>query len=116
MKTNEIELSDKEKFESWKANNTDAYGNAIFEYAILWAQLMQQELSKGKTIDECADKASHDADTDGITGYMYGAAAAILSECWKYGQELRVWHNKKYEYEGDGIVNPAILTIDTDKT
>lgn len=30
----------------------------------------------------------------------------------KAGQEeLRKWHNKEYNYEGDGVVNPAILTI-----
>jgi hypothetical protein len=24
---------------------------------------------------------------------------------------LRKWHNKEYNYEGEGTVNPAILTI-----
>lgn len=53
----------------------------------------------------------HEADTEGITGYMYGCAVSILSQCWKYGEYLRKWHNKEYNYDGDGVVNPAILTI-----
>ena len=58
-----------------------------------------------------AEKCSHDADTDGITGFMYGAAVSILSNHWKYGELLRKWHNKEYGHEGDGVVNPAVLTI-----
>lgn len=27
------------------------------------------------------------------------------------GEELRRCHNKKYGYEGDGIANPAVLTV-----
>jgi hypothetical protein len=42
---------------------------------------------------------------------MYGYAVNALSQSWKYGEELRKWHNTDYGYEGDGIVNPAVLTI-----
>ena len=45
---------------------------------------------------------------------MYGCAVSILSECWEYGEELRKWHNKKYNHGGDGVVNPAVLTIKGD--
>ena len=62
-----------------------------------------------KVIVDNADKLSHEADTEGITGYMYGCAVSILSQCWKYGEYLRKWHNKEYNYDGDGVVNPAIF-------
>lgn len=42
---------------------------------------------------------------------MYGCAVNILAQCWKYGEELRKWHNKEYNYNGNGVVNPAVLTI-----
>ena len=42
---------------------------------------------------------------------MDGGAVSILSQWWKYGEEVREWHNKEYNYEGDGVVNPAVLTI-----
>lgn len=64
-----------------------------------------------KTIMENADHLSHEADTEGITGFMYGCAVNILSQCWEHGEELRKWHNKEYDYEGEGVVNPAILTV-----
>lgn len=41
----------------------------------------------------------------------YGCAVNILSSVWKYGEELRVQHNSKYNHNGEGVVNPAVLTI-----
>jgi len=107
----EIEYSDKQAFEDWKAKNSDGYGACIFKFAESWAKLMQVEMAKGKKLHECAQQASFEADTEGITGFMYGAAVSILSQCWKHGEELRKWHNKDYGHEGDGVVNPAVLTI-----
>jgi hypothetical protein len=28
----------------------------------------------------------------------YMAAVQILSQCWKYGEELKNWNNEKYNY------------------
>ena len=64
-----------------------------------------------KVIVDNAEKLSREADTEGITGFMYGCAVNILSRVWKYGDELRMWHNGKYDYQGEGTVNPAILTV-----
>lgn len=94
-------------------NSVNGYSRGVVDYAELWARLMQKELAGGKTIIECADETSHKADTDGITGFMYGAAVSALSKFWKHGEELRKWHNKEYGHEGDGVVNPAVLTIST---
>lgn len=58
-----------------------------------------------------ADHLSHEANIEDITGFMYGMAVNILSQCWQYGEELRKWHNKEYNYEGNGVVNPTILTV-----
>ena len=97
------------------ANNQDPYGKAVYDFANRWADMLEAEIEKNndpeKVINELAKKTSHDADTDGITGFMYGCAVSILSDCWVYGEILRKWHNKEYEYDGDGVVNPAILTI-----
>jgi len=48
---------------------------------------------------------------DNLTGFMYGCAVNILSQCWEYGEQLRKWHNKQYDYDGNGVVNPAVLKI-----
>jgi len=70
-------------------------------------------MNLGRSIAEIADKCSHEADTDGITGFMHGAAVSVLCACWVHGEQLKDWHNGKYGHKGDGVVNPAILTIRT---
>ncbi|PZM87610.1 MAG: hypothetical protein DLD55_00510 [candidate division SR1 bacterium] len=93
-------------------NNQDPYGQGIFRYAENWAKLMEEAIEKeGKTLEEVAEKLSQDADLEGNAGFMYGAAVNILSQTWKYGNELRKWHNKKYNYQGEGVVNPVVHTI-----
>lgn len=47
----------------------------------------------------------------GITGFMYGCAINLLSARWKYGEDLKIYHNSKYNYSGDGVVNPAVFSI-----
>jgi hypothetical protein len=60
---------------------------------------------------EIAEPTSFELGFLGITGFMYGAAVQILSKCWKHGEDLRKWHNNEYGHEGEGVVNPAILTL-----
>ena len=102
-------------YDSWFAKNQDGYGRAIFTFANRWAEMLEEKI---KTIGDpdsaialCAEKTSFDADTEGITGFMYGAAVSILAECWEYGEVLRKWHNKEYDYLGEGVINPAILCV-----
>lgn len=115
--SSELEFKDDEsktKWEQWvEINSHDGYSLGVVTYARRWAKYMQHLMTKhNKAIYQIADNVSIVTDIDGITGFMYGCAVAILSECWKYGEELRRWHNKKYGHEDcDGVVNPAVLTI-----
>ena len=106
-----MEFSDKAIFDNQRAINTDGYGKCCVDYAESWAKLMQVAISNGETVVQCAERTSHELGFYGITGFMYGAAVSILAASWKHGEELRKWHNKEYNHEGDGVVNPAILTI-----
>jgi len=94
-------------------NNNDPYGPAVGEYASLWARLMEGRVSAGSSVSECAEAMGSLADTDGITGFMYGCAVSILSQAWVYGDELKAWHNGKYgvSSESKGVINPALLTV-----
>lgn len=107
----EMEFKDKKTWEDGLALNQDPYGNSFYVYAEGWAKLMQAEIAKGRTVQECAEETSFKLSFLGITGFMYGAAVSILSKCWLHGETLRKWHNKEYNHEGDGVVNPAIMTI-----
>ena len=115
----EIEIIDMEVWQSIKDKNTDGYGGAIVAYAEWWARLMQVEIAKGNQLADIADAASHEADIEGITGFMYGAAVSILSKVWKHGEDLRRWHNLKTQIrnegqianENGGTLNPARLSF-----
>lgn len=103
-------------YKDWYDKNLDAYGHACFTYAERWAEMLEELIGSNENnamqiIVENAEKTSLEADTEGITGFMYGMAVSILSHCWKYGEYLRKWHNKEYNYDGDGVVNPAVLTV-----
>lgn len=106
-----------QEYQDWYDKNSDPYGRACLTFAERWAELLEEQINKSDNVMQCiidnADKCSHEADTEGITGFMYGCAMIILAQCWKYGEYLRKWHNKEYGYDGDGVVNPAIIGVNT---
>ncbi len=140
-------IIDQKAWDSWVEANKDGYGSCVIRYAARWANLMEDEICKrsmyialekgigpfnpGDKVEfdkirkgvlmDIADKTSHDADLEGITGFMYGCAVSMLAKCWKYGEELRQWRNLKTQLrdEGEkankegGILNPAFLNIGT---
>lgn len=116
-----MKIKDQREWSKWVESNQDPYGRAVIEYAERWANLMEMCLRDGEMVEQCAKRASHDADTEGITGFMYGAAVQVLSQCWGHGEELRRWHNLKTQLgtegeranESGGVLNPALINIST---
>jgi hypothetical protein len=115
-----FKLRDEEGWaECVKNNSGDPYGFRILQYAADWASFMERDLIPGMQISDVAEKTSREADTDGITGFMYGAAVSMLSEVWEHGEALRRWHNLKTQVRDEGeranetgaVLNPAILNI-----
>lgn len=107
-----IKAGREKEFEQFvEINSKDFYSLGVVNYAKRWAELMEREMENGAKLVDIAERTSNEADTDGITGYMYGCAVSALSHLWEHGEELRKWHNKEYNYEGDGAVNPAIITV-----
>lgn len=107
-----IKAGKEKEFEKFvEINSKDFYSLGVVNYVRRWAELMERDIANGAKVVDIADGTSREADTEGITGYMYGCAVSALSRFWEHGEELRKWHNKEYNYEGDGVVNPAIITI-----
>lgn len=114
-----MKLKDEAGWNEGRAHNQDGYGKAIFDYAEAWADLMEARLADGAKLEQIAEQTSHEADAEGITGFMHGAAVTVLAHCWEHGEELRRWHNLKTQIhtEGEraneegGVLNPAIMTI-----
>ena len=47
-------------------------------------------MDSGESLESIASDASHEADIEGITGFMYGAAVSVLASCWTHGEALVV--------------------------
>lgn len=119
MKIKEGMEAEYEKYK--KVNSADGYSHRVVTYGEDWANLMEKLMASGAKIEDIAKETSHQADTDGITGFMYGAAVSALARFWEHGEELRRWHNldcqigtegEKANAEG-GTLNPALINIET---
>ena len=108
----------KKKYQAWLGNNNDSYGRTCFVYAERWADMLEIEYIKSinipmeKILELHGDDYSHKADVEGMTGFMVGVSASILSQCWEFGKIFKVWWNKQWGVEdAEGTVNPAIMTL-----
>ena len=109
------------EYDNWKSKQKDAYSKEVFAFAERWANVMEEKMSEGKKLIDIAEQASFDV-SNGITGFMYGAAVSILSKCWIHGELLRQWHNLDTQIgnEGEsankngGVLNPAIMHFSRD--
>lgn len=114
-----MQLSNEKAWNEFVVRNTDPYGAACVRYAEVWANEMEALMASGQKLEECAKQASDDADTEGITGFMYGCAVSMLAICWIHGEALRHWHNLDSQIgsegvkanENGGVLNPALLNI-----
>lgn len=114
-----MKIQNDEAWRSWVDANTDPYGRGVITYAERWADAIEAAMAAGESLAQCADRTSHEADTEGITGFMYGMAVSVLASSWVHGEELRRWHNLSIQIgdEGEqanasgGVLNPALLNI-----
>lgn len=114
-----MKLKDAEGWHRTVDANQDPYGKAGIDFAERWANLMEEHIESGKELSDVARGTSHEADTEGITGFLYGCAVSILSQVWEHGEELRQWHNLDTQIGTEGeranekgtVLNPAIINI-----
>ena len=109
-------IIDKKGWEKCVKNNSDAYGGCCVNVARRAMEILDAE-SGDFDCHELVSRASKEVKSGGITGFMAGAVASIINGCHSRGEEFRKKWNKDYGVSEDkkGIVNPAILTIDTAK-
>lgn len=114
-----MQTTNQEEWDKCKQINSDPYGSCTVRYTERWADLMETKLAEGAKLQDIAEATSHEADTEGITGFMYGCAVSILAKLWIHGEALRRWHNKEIQIgtEGDAanekgtVLNPALLCM-----
>lgn len=109
-----VEVTDEAAWAAWMESTSESdYGRAIVAYTKAWARLMQQRINDGEQLENIAEHTSRIADPPGpneMTLLMHGTAVEALVLHWKYGEQLRKWHNAQYGMGEDfeGIVNPGI--------
>ena len=104
----------------WVKNNNDPYGKACVNVARRVMELLDEDktpLHNGyhpdiHTAHGLICKADDDIKAGGITGFMAGCVAQMVTKCHERGEEFRKSHNDE-EYEGDGVQNHALITIET---
>ena len=95
-------MKNKEKWNSYVEQNTDAYGGACIKVANRVMELLDEDktpLHNGyhpdiHTANGLICKADDESNAGGITGFMAGCVAQMVAECHERGEEFRKSHNR----------------------
>ena len=103
-------ITNKKKWNSYVKKNKDNYGKCCVDIARQVMKILDEE----KDFDPhfLIRYAENDIGEEGITGFMAGAIATMVSQCHSRGKEFNEKWNKSYgiKEEKKGTINPAILT------
>jgi len=110
-------ITDQEAWKSWVDNNKDGYGGACIKVA----EKAMAILDDGEPFDtdELISRANKESDAGGVTGFMAGCVAQMISVCHSRGEEFRqAWNVANQIHsegnkanESGGVLNPALLNI-----
>ncbi len=107
-------------------NNDDPYGKACVDVARKVMEFLDAEpniaIKKGWGnfgVNGLISRADKVVNTGGITGFMAGAVAQMVSRCHSRGEEFRkIWNldtqignEGEKANKGKGVLNPALLNI-----
>ena len=100
--------------------NKDPYGKCCVDVARQVMKILDDELGEFDP-HTIICRADDETKAGGITGFMAGCVASMVSQCHSRGEEFRRKWNKdnQIQDEGDkanengGILNPAVLNIET---
>lgn len=120
-------MKDEKTWASYVEKNKDPYGACCVNVAKRVMELLDEDktpLHEGyhpdiNTPHGLICKADRDIEAGGITGFMAGCVASMVSDCHERGEEFRrVWNRDvQINDEGDkanekgGILNPALVNI-----
>ena len=113
-----MNLKDRTVWVEFEKNNKSPYDKACIDVA----RRVMEILDEGKEFDthKIICQAAEDVKVGGITGFMAGCVASMVSKCHTRGEEFRhKWNtDQQIGNEGDkangssGVLNPALLTIE----
>ena len=114
-------ITDMRNWNGCVATNSDPYGKACVDTARRVMEILDAEPG-AFNCHELMCRADKEVKAGGLTGYMAGAVASMISQIHSRGDEFRrVWNlGTQIGNEGEkandsgGVLNPAVLNIDTD--
>jgi len=111
-------ITNQDDWNTWVDSNRDPYGKACVDVAREVMRILDsvEDFDTYKIICD----ADRNIKAGGITGFMAGCVAKMVSSCHSRGEEFRTKWNTTNQLgtEGDranesgGILNPAIIEID----
>ena len=104
-------IIDEKGWKECQEKNKDPYGNCCVKVAKRVMEILDE--NKNFDANHIINQANDDIEAGGITGFMAGAVAGIVSNCHSRGEEFRIKWNEQYGVSKDkkGVVNPAILHV-----
>ena len=113
-----MNLKNSKKWNNYVKKNTDPYGKACVDVARRVMEILDENSPFDPHTLIC--RANKDVNVAGITGFMAGCIAQMVSVCHTRGEEFRRLWNKDIgitDEDGDkanesgGVINPAILIM-----
>lgn len=111
-------IINQEAWDSCVKRNKDAYGKCCVDVA----REVMAILDKDEPFDvyKIVCSADDNIKTGGITGFMAGCVANMVSLCHSRGEEFRRQWNIKYQINNEGeeankgkdVLNPALLSLE----
>lgn len=94
-------------YKEYVERNKDEYGSEVVRVG----EIVMCGLDAGLSPEAAMDAGVKGS---GITGFMAGCLAQAVSHFHERGEEFRAWWNDQYGVKSDkGVVNPAILNIES---
>jgi len=118
MQGNIMPIINEKEWKIWVESNQDPYGKCCVDIARKAMEILDSESGDFDT-HRLICRAEHEINAGGITGFMAGAVASIISSCHSRGEEFRrKWNvDNQIQNEGDkankagGVLNPALLNL-----
>ena len=107
-----------EEWDKYVKLNKDAYGKCCVDVAREVMHLLDEPNKGYENIDthRIICEAEKNIGGDGITGFMAGCVAEMVSHCHSRGEEFRkAWNGDVGKVTGqenvEGVLNPAVMTV-----
>ncbi len=112
-------ITDTETWNKWVEANDDPYGKACIDVARRVMDYLDDKHVTTLDPHDMICKADKATEAGGITGFMAGCVAQMVSKVHSRGEEFRKAWNKDVgsatgQEDAEGVLNPALVTMEVE--